>query len=500
MADMNPLPLYPLPTRASLLSQYTGHELKDIPTPAVVLDRAIIRRNCDAMLSICEELRVGFRAHVKSHKTLELSKMQVGERGPANFIVSTIAEAENLLPFLCDAQGVGREASVSFISLFSDCSAMSRLFVVAIHSWITNSQLTCASKVLYGVPVPQSGIPRLISLASKLQLRSVNVIIDNEAAFHKFHEQLAVCETKVEIGIFIKIDTGYERAGIKTSSPAFPSLVKAVVEKSQETESRCFLQGFYSHFGHSYAGSSEDDAANGLIEELVGLEAAIKAVPESFDGKLVLSVGATPTATAAQNMLSSSSPKVEKFQDVLRRLQKDHVVELHAGVYPLLDCQQVATHARPPTSSTGAASSFQPLAKSNIGIRMLVEVTSVYDERSKPEALVSAGSLAMGREPCKSYPGWGIVTPALGNASAKHIYDEREGKTGWIVGRISQEHGILTWEGEKSECNELTIGDKVMVWPNHACVAGAGFGWYLVVDSESEGDRVVDVWVRWRGW
>jgi D-serine deaminase-like pyridoxal phosphate-dependent protein len=333
-----------------------------------------------------------------------------------------------------------------------------------------------------------------------LQTKSVNVIIDNETAFLKFHERLAASEAKVVIGIFIKIDTGYERAGIKTSSSTFPSLVKTVIEKSQEPGSGCFLQGFYSHFGHSYAGSSEDDAANGLIEELVGLEAAIESVPKGFNGKLVLSVGATPTATAAQNMLSSSSPKVQQFQDVLGRLQHDHVVELHAGVYPVLDCQQVATHARPPTSSTGVTPSFQPLSKSNIGIRMLVEVTSVYNERSKPEALVSAGSLAMGREPCKSYPGWGVVTPAMGNASAKHIYDEREGKTGWIVGRISQEHGILTWEGDRSECNELTIGDKVMIWPNHACVAGAGFGWYLVVDSESGGDTVVDVWVRWRGW
>ncbi|KAG9191763.1 hypothetical protein G6011_10497 [Alternaria panax] len=466
MADINPLSGYPMPTRASLLSQYLGKKLEDLPTPAAVLDRTIIQRNCDAMLNICAELKVGFRAHIKTHKTLELSKMQVGRSGPANFIVSTIAEAENLLPELCDSQANGREASV-----------------------------------LYGVPVPQSGIPRLVSLASKLRPRSVNVIVDNENVFLKFYGRLSTSETKVEMGVFIKIDTGYERAGIKTSSPLFSSLVQTVVEKSREAGSRCFLQGFYSHFGHSYGGSSEDDAANGLIEELVGLEAATKAVPEDLNGRLVLSVGATPTATAAQNMLSSSSPKVQEFHDVLGRLQKDHAVELHAGVYPVLDCQQVATHARPPPSSSSAAtSSFQPLATSNIGIRMLAEVISVYNERSKPEALVSAGSLAMGREPCKSYPGWGIVTPALGNASAQHIYDEREDKTGWIVGRISQEHGILTWEGDRSECNELAIGDKVMVWPNHACVAGAGFGWYLVVDSASGGDRVVDVWVRWRGW
>jgi D-serine deaminase-like pyridoxal phosphate-dependent protein len=352
--------------------------------------------------------------------------------------------------------------------------------------------------VLYGVPIPQSGIPRLISLASKLSPGSVNIMIDNQDAFLKFHERLSASNEDVQLGIFIKIGTGYERAGIKTSSSHFPSLVETIVSKTQENGSKCFLRGFYSHFGHSYAGSSEDDAANGLIEELVGLDNALKAVPESFEGgKLVLSVGATPTATAAQNMLSTSSPRCQDFQDILSRLKKSHIVELHAGVYPLLDCQQIATHARPSSSSAEASLAFQPLAKSKIGIRMLVEVTSVYNERSKPEALVACGSLAMGREPCKSYPGWGIVTPDLGNASAKHIYDEREGRTGWIVGRVSQEHGILTWEGERSECKELGIGDRVMVWPNHACVAGAGFGWYLVVD---DGETVVDVWVRWRGW
>ncbi|PWO24113.1 hypothetical protein PtrARCrB10_07348 [Pyrenophora tritici-repentis] len=344
-------PLYPLTPTSLLTSHFIGKKLSTLPTPAIVLDRALIRRNCAAMLGICSALGVEFRAHVKSHKTIELSRMQI----------------------------------------------------------------------LYGVPVAQSSIPRLISLATELAPGSIHVLIDNLDAFTKLCERLRSAPEAVQLGIFIKIDTGYERAGIKTSSPAFPGLVQSIVAKTQEPGSKCFLK--------------------------VGLEAAVKAVPEEFTGKLVLSVGATPTATAAQNMLASSSPRVHDFQQVLTRLQKSHAVELHAGVYPLLDCQQVATHARPATISGEATSAFQPLSKSNISVRMLVEVTSVYSERGKPEALVSAGSLAMGREPCKSYPGWGIVTGDLSNSSAKHIYDEREGKTGWIVGRISQEHGILTWEG-----------------------------------------------------
>lgn len=358
-------------------------------------------------------------------------------------------------------------------------------------------------QILYGVPVPLGAVPRLLSLAKGLKPESISVIVDNQDAFTRFHDAVTAhpdFTPETRIGIFIKIDTGYHRAGIETASQKFQPLVDAVLARDavQGGQGAVVLKGFYSHFGHSYAGNSEADAAGGLIEELVGLERAVQAVPEDRRGGLVLSIGATPTATAAQNMLSSSSPRADEFRGVLARLKELYTVELHAGVYPLLDCQQVATHARPAEGESKEG--FQPLNKDSIAIRLLVEVTSVYTEREKPEALVSAGSLAMGREPCKSYAGWGIVTGALGNAKTASIYDERGDKTGWIVGRISQEHGILTWEGDRSKCNELGIGDKVEVWPNHACVAGAGFGWYLVVDSEQGGDRVVDVWPRWRGW
>lgn len=103
---------YPIADHASLVKQYVGKKVQDLPTPAIVLDRSKIIRNCNAMLQVCQELDVGFRAHVKSHKTLELAKLQVGETGSANFIVSTVMEAEHLLPFVKECQGNGRKASV----------------------------------------------------------------------------------------------------------------------------------------------------------------------------------------------------------------------------------------------------------------------------------------------------------------------------------------------------------------------------------------------------
>ena len=61
--------LFPCPSKASLQDAFVGMHLNDVPTPAAVLDRAVVRRNCAQMLQACEGLGVKFRAHVKTHST-----------------------------------------------------------------------------------------------------------------------------------------------------------------------------------------------------------------------------------------------------------------------------------------------------------------------------------------------------------------------------------------------------------------------------------------------
>ena len=61
---------FPGPSRARLLDAYLGQSLRDVPTPAAVIDKVIVERNCRQMLETCEKLGVGFCAHVKSHKVI----------------------------------------------------------------------------------------------------------------------------------------------------------------------------------------------------------------------------------------------------------------------------------------------------------------------------------------------------------------------------------------------------------------------------------------------
>ena len=307
----------------------------------------------------------------------------------------------------------------------------------------------------------------------------------------------------------MKIDTGYHRAGVVVGTEIFNRLITNVLE--EEAGGNVEFLGFYSHAGHSYGGDSATGAMELLTVELEGLERAANyastARAYAPTGKrYVLSVGATPTATSIENMLQnpveeepSTAREIAKLKRVVERINAVHAVEIHAGVYPFLDMQQLATQASPSALPSDSQHDNLGLSTADIALTIIVEVASVYSARDSAEALIAAGSLALGRDPCKSYNGWGIVSD-WGIPG-----DHHEGRSGWQVGRISQEHGILIRDSQHEglELAELRVGQKVRVWPNHACMAGAGFGWYVVVDSsldEGRRDQIVDVWVRCRGW
>src|SRR6266480_4426973 len=93
-----------IPPDAALKLQYIGKRISELPTPAAIIDVAVARANCEAMLATAANLGVSFRAHVKTHKTVELTELQVAagktDRHDIRLIVSTLAEIEHLLPWL----------------------------------------------------------------------------------------------------------------------------------------------------------------------------------------------------------------------------------------------------------------------------------------------------------------------------------------------------------------------------------------------------------------
>lgn len=65
---MSSIEFYPTSPRDALAAQFIGKSIRDVPTPAAVINVAAIRRNCERMLQTCDKLGLDWRAHVKTHK------------------------------------------------------------------------------------------------------------------------------------------------------------------------------------------------------------------------------------------------------------------------------------------------------------------------------------------------------------------------------------------------------------------------------------------------
>ncbi|KAM0328615.1 hypothetical protein ACHAQA_005026 [Verticillium albo-atrum] len=303
-------------------------------------------------------------------------------------------------------------------------------------------------------------------------------------------------------GIYVKVDTGYHRAGLPPGGLNKNGLLEKVGQL--EAAGRATLTGLYSHSSLSYNDSTAKQAMDNLADEIKGCVEALQNNAAHFaaNKELTISVGASPQVASIENLMQAAavgSSDGDNLRQTMQEVTQNTLagfqtkLELHAGVYSLLDVQQMSTQAR----------TFLGTIEDEVAISVVGEVVSVYNngERKTPEALVGVGVLGLGREPCAAYPGWGVI-------GSKSFSSTVDAKRRLIIKRISQEHSILAWEAGPGDAGAslppipLEVGQTVRIYPNHACITGAMYGWYLVVDSSSEGSagRIVDVWVRVSGW
>lgn len=413
------------PDKQALLAAYKGKRVEELPTPSFLIDKTIFTDNCERMLANAKAIGADFRAHIKTHKTLEGTALQLGsgELTTDKIVVSTLAEAWGIMPLV--EQGKIKE----------------------IH---------------FSLPVLKSRLGELADLASKvpkllLMLDSADQL-DVLAEFSKNHPGTKVWN------VFVKINMGTNRAGLVNGSAALENLLRKLFSDASVAE---FVQiyGFYCHAGHSYGADSIDPAKQFLLDEIkhanTAASFAIEMNPD-LAGKLQISVGATPTA-------HSSSVLTEKDIESTIGGKLLGNLELHARCYPCCDLQQVSTHM---------------VSLEDVSVSVLAEVVSTYPGRGGKEPgeqLINAGVIALARE-FGPLPGHGRIV-------------EPKGYENWIVGRLSQEHGILVPLEEKAT-EFIPLGTKVRVVPQHACITAAAYQWHFVVED----GVVVDVWVPYKYW
>lgn len=314
------------------------------------------------------------------------------------------------------------------------------------------------SDILFGLPIVRSKIAEAAHLATLIP--HMRLMIDNLDQLQELVQFSRAESFQKKWLVFIKVNQGSARAGLENGLEGLKALLDYALT-TPEVVSHVDVYGFYCHAGQLYGARSLQESKDQLVAEIAaaneGAAAALKLVP-SLD--LVISVGATPTAHAAGSITTS-------FLESQFGGKLHGALELHAGNYPCCDLQQCATGC---------------VTTTDVSFKVVAEVASHYPGRGSKgpgEMLINAGVLALSRE-VGATPGFGKVM--------------NEGFGEWLVGRLSQEHGILVATDDNARF--LPVGNKVVIIPQHACITAAQFPWFFVIEK----DVVVDVWVPCRGW
>ena len=239
--------------------------LDDLPTPALILDRAILRRNLKRMSDRLRGAGVMLRPHVKTAKSLQIGRMAV-EGHDGRITVSTLAEAR----YFADGG-------------FKD--------------------------ILYGVGV----VPSKLAAITDLRRRGVNlrVVTDNLAVAKAIAR---VAKDGDDFSVLIEVDSGAGRAGLPY--PELPGLldIARVLHEAPGVE----LAGVMTHAGHSYHESTPNGIAAVAEQERQAIVGAADKLRAAGIPCPMVSAGSTPTAMHSRDFtgITEMRPGVYVFNDL----------------------------------------------------------------------------------------------------------------------------------------------------------------------------------------
>ena len=216
--------------------------LSDLDTPALLLDRARLERNCADMRDRIRSRGVVLRPHVKTAKSVEITQRALdAPAGPIT--VSTVREAEYF-----------------FDHGFRD--------------------------ILYAVGIVPHKVARLADLVRRGA--QVSAIVDSAEGAREL--VTAAAAQRVAIPALIEIDSDGHRAGVPPASPLLFEVAEALGPS---------LLGVMTHAGESYSCTTVEairDMARREREAVVSSAAALRSRGHAAP---IVSVGSTPTATFA---------------------------------------------------------------------------------------------------------------------------------------------------------------------------------------------------------
>jgi len=222
--------------------------LESLKTPSLVLDLDRVKRNARRMSERITQFGVDLRPHVKTHKSVEVARIQTeGHSGAVT--VSTLAEAR----------------------AFSE------------HGF---------SQITYAIPIEPGKFSEAINLSRTCELSLITDDLDVPAQLNS-----AAKAENVHVNLFLKVDSGYHRCGVEPTTKDAIEIPRRISDASNLK-----FAGILTHAGHSYHCTSK--------AELLEMARHERDLMASFGDTLrrevgevpVVSIGSTPTITTVDHL------------------------------------------------------------------------------------------------------------------------------------------------------------------------------------------------------
>lgn len=292
------------------------------------------------------------------------------------------------------------------------------------------SLLPLTTDFMYGVPVAEGKAGRVLEAIGSHELRLSVVVADVG--------NLDGVPRDSRIDVVIEVDSDGHRGGIPPDDPRLEELAEEIASRHQ-------LRGLMTHAGGSYLVKPAEVASVAVRERSAISSAADRLRGAGHEIELV-SVGSTPTVAAVDHL--------------------EGVNEARPGVYLFGDFSMVALGA---------------CTEADLALSTLATVigSSPDGRRSFIDAGWSALSQDKGVPALGEDAGLGVVVTVGGTAM----------DTGLVVSGANQEHGFVT--SREGSPTGLTTGDRVRVFPNHACAtAEMHHRMTLIADGEIVGNEL----------
>ncbi len=223
--------------------------LEALPTPSALVEVARLEANCRRMAERARHWGVGLRPHVKTHKTVQVARLQLAEL-PPRITVSTLAEATFFA-------GAG----------FED--------------------------ITYAVPLAPQRLPQALELAARIP--RFTVVVDHEDTAQEAAS--AAAARGVHLAVLLEVDCGAHRCGV---DPLHPSSV-ALAEHLARSPHLDF-RGVLTHAGHAYACRTAAELARVAAQERDVTGAFAQRLRQAGIPVREVSIGSTPTLGAVDHL------------------------------------------------------------------------------------------------------------------------------------------------------------------------------------------------------